>query len=55
MGIERYVKSTPDEFNTIINTHSLSYQVRMLAGQPPFTQSQVDGYRLIIRTLKVPF
>lgn len=55
MGIQRFNGSQVDGLFTIINTHSLSYQVRMIVANPPVNQSQTNDYNMVVHSLKIPF
>lgn len=55
MHINRISGGQIDSIDTITNTHTRSYDVRIVTGTPPFPANVMSGYKTIVRTLKVPF
>jgi hypothetical protein len=55
MRVNRFTGKQLTEKDTIANTHSRSYDVRMLTVNPPFAAAVNRGYATIVRTMKVPF
>jgi len=43
------------EIDTITNTRHRQYDVRMVTALPPFSAETLAGYRIITRTLQLPF
>jgi hypothetical protein len=55
MRILRYSGKQVDGYFTVVNTHSQSYQIRMITGNPPFKASQITAYMAMVRSFKIPF
>jgi hypothetical protein len=55
MRIKRYTGKQITEIDTIANTRTRSYDVRMLTATPPFSPDSLAGYETIVHTMKVPF
>lgn len=55
MEIQRYNGPNVDEIDTIINTRTISYQVRILTANPPLSATQNAAYNQVLNSLKIPF
>jgi hypothetical protein len=55
MRVERLKGPVMNEIDTIFNTRRASYDIRTIAGNPPFSTRALAGYDEIVRTFKVPF
>lgn len=55
MVIHRFSGKQITEIDTVTNTRSHSYDVRMLTATPPFSSDALAGYHTIVRSLTVPF
>lgn len=55
MEIKRYNGTTADGIFTIVNTHSLSYEIRMITANPPLSTGELHAYNTVMHSLKFPF
>jgi hypothetical protein len=55
MMIRRFSGKEITEVDTIANTRTRSYDVRMLTATPPFPSTVTLGYSQVVKSLKVPF
>jgi hypothetical protein len=55
MVIRRFTGKQITEEDTITNTRTRSYDVRMLTATPPFSASVTQGYKRVVKSFKVPF
>jgi hypothetical protein len=55
MVIRRFSGKQVTEIDTVTNTRSRSYDVRLLTATPPFATSVNQGYSQVVKSLKVPF
>jgi hypothetical protein len=55
MVIRRFTGKHVTEIDTITNTRSRSYDVRLLTATPPFPASVNQGYKHVVSSLRVPF
>jgi hypothetical protein len=55
MVIHRFSGKQTSEIDTVTNTRTRSYDVRMLTATPPFPSDITAGYNHIVKTFKVPF
>jgi hypothetical protein len=55
LQVKRFSGQQIDSYDTIINTHDHSYDLKMATGTPPFPPSAVDSYNALLRTLQLPF
>jgi hypothetical protein len=55
MEIRRFTGKQITEVDTVTNTRTRSYDVRMLTATPPFPSSVTSGYARVVKSLKVPF
>ena len=55
MVIRRFTGKQITEVDTVTNTRTRSYDVRMLTATPPFSADITQGYNHVVSSLKVPF
>jgi hypothetical protein len=55
MVIHRFSGKQISEMDTVTNTRTRSYDVRMLTATPPFSSDVTVGYNQVVKTFKVPF
>jgi hypothetical protein len=55
MVIRRFTGKQITEEDTVTNTRTRSYDVRMLTATPPFSSTVTQGYQRVVKSLKVPF
>jgi hypothetical protein len=55
LQVKRFNGTVVDSYDTIVNTHDHSYDLRMATGTPPFPATALQAYNEILRTLKLPF
>jgi hypothetical protein len=55
MVIHRFSGKQITEVDTVTNTRTRSYDVRMLTATPPFPSDITVGYNHVVKTFKVPF
>jgi hypothetical protein len=55
MVINRFSGKQITEVDTITNTRTRSYDVRMLTATPPFPSDITAGYNHVVKSFKVPF
>lgn len=55
MVIRRFTSKQITEIDTVTNTRTRSYDVRMLTATPPFPSGITQGYNDLVKSFKVPF
>lgn len=54
-GQRLYKRNQVDDIETVVNSRTYSFTIRMLAVKPPFSALEKRGYNLILRSMKLPF
>lgn len=55
MRVERREAQKTNEVDTLFNTRTRSYDVRILTASPPLSVSSLQAYRTIVGSISVPF